>query len=398
MGIERVIGQEYESEGYIVFEELFLLNREYAIIKMYLLKNKIADTYHEMIKDLKYMELKPEELIKKLNDKQELPQLVVVFGDDDYYKNRIAAAVPEYVCSDTPEEDREITVFEKDTNVNALESTINSYPFFSGHSLVIIKDEKLFGKADEDGEGKNKQTEALQKLFADIPEYCTVLIVTKKLDKRTKLFKSLKSAGVVCECKSMKTYQLGPWLDAQAEQEGGRFDREALATIMEYLAPVEDAPLALLEQEIRKLAIYAGERTTWTRADVEAVFAELPEASGFAINNALAERNLPLVLELLAGERKKGTSLLPLCGMIMYQLRRMLRFLEMTRCRYDQKTIGSELKVPPFMYRRFAAQCSRFSEARLKQAVFDVAQVNIDLRKGGRGFASLEEAFIRLLG
>ena len=76
----------------------------------------------------------------------------------------------------------------------------------------------------------------------------------------------------------------------------------------------------------------------------------------------------------------------------------MLRFLEMTRCRYDQKTIGSELKVPPFMYRRFAAQCSRFSEARLKQAVFDVAQVNIDLRKGGRGFASLEEAFIRLLG
>lgn len=344
------------------------------------------------------MELKPEELIKKLNDKQELSQLLVVFGDEDYYKGRIAASIPEYIYGDTPEQDREITVFEKDTNMSALESAINYYPFFSGHSLVIIKDEKLFGKADDEGEPKGKQPENLQRMLADIPEYCTVLIMTKKLDKRTKLFKLLKAAGVVCECKSMKTYQLGPWLDAQAQQEGGHFDREALATIMEYLAPVEDAPLALLEQEIKKLAIYAGERTTWTRADVEAVFAELPEASGFAINNALAERNLPLVLELLAGERRKGTSLLPLCGLIMYQLRRMLRFLEMTRCRYDQKTIGSELKIPPFMYRRFAAQCSRFSEAKLKQAVFDVAQVNIDLRKGGRGYASLEEAFIRFLG
>lgn len=344
------------------------------------------------------MELKPEELIKKLNDKQELPQLLVVFGDEDYYKNRIAAAIPGYVYGDTPEEDREITVFEKDTNINALESTINSYPFFSGHSLVIIKDEKLFGKADDDGDGKNKQTEALQKLFTDIPEYCTVLILTKKLDKRTKLFKALKSDGMVCECKSLRTYQLGPWLDAQAEQEGGRFDREALATVMEYLAPVEEAPLALLEQEIKKLAIYAGERTTWTRADVEAVFAELPEASGFSINNAMAERNLPLVLELLAAERKKGTFLLPLCGLLMYQLRRMLRFLEMNRCHYDQKTIGSELKIPPFMYRRFAAQCTRFSEQQLKQAILDIAQVNIELRRNGRGYASLEEVFVRLLG
>lgn len=342
------------------------------------------------------MELKPEELIKKLNDKQELPQLLVVFGGEEYYKSRIYAAIPEYVYGDTPEQDREITVFEKDTNMSALESAINSYPFFSGHSLVIIKDEKLFGKADDD-ESRSKQPEAMQKLFADIPEYCTVLIMTKKLDKRTKLFKGLKAAGVVCECKSIKTYQLGEWLDAQAEQEGGRFDREALATVMEYLAPVEEAPLALLEQEIKKLAVYAGERTTWTRADVEAVFAELPEASGFAINNALAERNLPLVLELLAGERRKGTYLLPLCGLILYQLRRMLRFLEMTRCRYDQKTIGSELKIPPFLYRRFAAQCSRFREEQLKQAVLDVAQVNIDLRRSGRGFASLEEAFIKLL-
>lgn len=344
------------------------------------------------------MELKPEELMKKLNDKQELPQLLVVFGDEDYYKNRIAAAIPGYVYGDTLEEDREITVFEKDTNINALESTINSYPFFSGHSLVIIKDEKLFGKSDDDGDGKNKQTEALQKLFTDIPEYCTVLILTKKLDKRTKLFKALKADGMVCECKSLRTYQLGPWLDAQAEQEGGRFDREALATVMEYLAPVEEAPLALLEQEIKKLAVYAGERTTWTRTDVEAVFAELPEASGFAINNAVAERNLPLVLELLAGERKKGTFLLPLCGLLMYQLRRMLRFLEMNRCHYDQKTIGSELKIPTFMYRRFAAQCTRFNEQQLKQAILDIAQVNIELRRSGRGYASLEEVFIRLLG
>lgn len=343
------------------------------------------------------MELKPEELIKKLKDRQELSQLFVVFGDEDYYKSRIAAAILEYVYVDTPEADREITVFEKDTNLNALESIINSYPFFSGHSLVIIKDEKIFGKTDDGSDVKNSQAEALQNIFSDIPEYCTVLIVTKKFDKRTKLFKILKANGVVCECKSLRTYQLGPWLDAQAAQEGGRFDREALATVMEYLAPVEDAPLALLEQEIKKLAVYAGERTTWTRSDVDAVFAELPEASGFTINNAVAERNLPLVLELLAGEKKKGTFLLPLCGLIMYQLRRMLRFLEMNRCHYDPKTIGSELKLPPFMYHRFASQCTHFKEEQLKQAILEIAQINIELRRNGRGYASLEEVFIKLL-
>lgn len=344
------------------------------------------------------MELKPDELIKKLQDKKELPHLLAVFGDEDYYKGRITAALPEYVYGDTPVEDREITVFEKDTNFSALDSAINSYPFFSGHSLILIKDEKIFGKADGEEANNSKQLEKLQELVADIPEYCTVVILANKLDKRTKFFKMLRAEGLVCECKRIKTYQLSGWLEMQAAQAGGRFDREAVETIMEYLVPVEEAPLALLEQEINKLAVYAGARTTWTKADVEAIFAALPEAGAFAINNALAERNLPLVLDLLAGERKRGTYLLPLCGMIMYQLRRMLRFLEMNRCRYDQKTISSELKIPPFMYKRFAVQYTRFREAELKQALLDVGQVNMDLRKGGRGFASLEEAFIKLLG
>ena len=51
------------------------------------------------------------------------------------------------------------------------------------------------------------------------------------------------------ECKSLKSYQLKPWLDEQAALRGCRFDYEASQTIMEYLSVTDNAPLLLLEQE-----------------------------------------------------------------------------------------------------------------------------------------------------
>lgn len=115
--------------------------------------------------------------------------------------------------------------------------------------------------------------------------------VRRKIDKRGKLYKSLLKTAAMVECKSLKSYQLKPWLDEQAALRGCCFDYEASQTIMEYLSVTDNAPLLLLEQEIEKLSVYAGERKIWTKDDIEQTFAALPEVSRFALLNAIAERS-----------------------------------------------------------------------------------------------------------
>lgn len=61
------------------------------------------------------MDIKPENLISLLQQHKPLPQAQVLLlcGEEDYYRNSIVTALPEYVFGDTPEADREITVFDK---------------------------------------------------------------------------------------------------------------------------------------------------------------------------------------------------------------------------------------------------------------------------------------------
>lgn len=342
------------------------------------------------------MEITAEKIMQQLHTGQLTAGVLAVFGEEGYYKDKIAAALPQAVFGNAAPEDREITVFERDTDLKELSGAINSYPFFSGRSLVIIKDEKLWGGKDA-GEKRKQQQEELAELLADVPEHCQVLLLGEKIDKRSKLYKSLLKTAAFVECKPVKAYQLKPWLDEQAAARGGRFDYEASQTIMEYLSVADNAPLQLLEQEIEKLSIYAGERKIWTRQDIEQIFAALPEVSRFALLNAIAEKRLGQALQLLGEERKHGNTVLALCGLISFQVRRLGRVKELLEGRTSQAEIASELKAAPFAVKKMAEQSRRFEAGELERALLELSQLNIEVRYGGRQFEKLEEILIRLL-
>ena len=177
----------------------------------------------------------------------------------------------------------------------------------------------------------------------------------------------------------------------------GTFDGEAIAVIMEYLATVESVPLQLLKQEIEKLAIYAGERKRWTKEDVETTFSTLPEVSSFALNNAITNRNLLQVLELLADKRKKGENIMLTCGFVMSNIRNLLRIKEMAEAGYGETRIAAETDMNPYVVKKNYQACRRFSLASLQTALNDLAQMNIEIRQGGRQFERLEEILVKLL-
>lgn len=163
------------------------------------------------------------------------------------------------------------------------------------------------------------------------------------------------------------------------------------------MQPVDKVPLKLLQQEIAKLAVYAGGRKQWTAENVETIFASLPEASSFAIINASGKHDLPEVLSLLAAEKKKGINVLPVCALITFKLRQMLQYLELADKGFDYKGIVAELKLNPYVAKNLQREVRGFKAQGLTQAVLDLAQLNIDLRKGGRDYLRLEEILLKLL-
>ena len=161
---------------------------------------------------------------------------------------------------------------------------------------------------------------------------------------------------------------------------------------------VDNPPLSLLEQEVDKLALYAAPRTVWTQADVEQVFAALPEIGRFALTNAVAERRLHTVLDLLAQEERQKTYILMLTGSIASELRRLLMCKEYQRLRRPMQQAQAELGLHPYVVQTSWSRAAKFDEDKLREGLLAVDRISTDISLGGRGYDKLQEVLVRLLG
>lgn len=342
------------------------------------------------------MEITPENLIKQLHNDELQANVLLIFGEEAYYRSSAMEAVLQYVFKNVEEADRAIDVFAKDTDLRELANAVNTYPFFGGQSLIIIKDEKLLNNK-QDSDSKQEKIEQLLKILRDVPEYCTVVINITNIDKRSKLYKFCKKDMLVCECASFRPSAAEPWLKQQAARYGAQFTPAALGLIMEYLAPVDKVPLQLLINEIEKLSVYAGDRKIWDEKDIAAIFTALPEVSNFSLMNAVCEKKLPEALELLAYERKKGTSVLLLCAFLASSIKRLAIVKELQQQGYGQAQIAVELKLVPFVAGIVTRQAKKYDYTRLRSAVLELSALNIGMRHGGRQYELLEEILLRLM-
>ena len=120
------------------------------------------------------MEITAEKIMQQLSAGTQVAGVIAVFGEEGYYKDKIAAALPLAVFGDAALEDREITVFERDTDIKEVSAAVNTYPFFSGRSLVIIKDEKLWGGKDaaKNANSSRKSWQNCWRMCLNIVRYC----------------------------------------------------------------------------------------------------------------------------------------------------------------------------------------------------------------------------------
>lgn len=344
--------------------------------------------------------------LENLRKNPECPHVVIVWGEEEYYKKAIQKAFRRKAFA-SGEEPTEWN-FQGDFELNALGEAINSMPFFGGGNWIVIEDPRILSEKGKWGngkagtKGKKKKLTPVEQLIAlleDVPEYSFLLCLCPKLDKRQSFYKTLSKKVPVVECSPLRSYQLQPWLREQADQYGARFTPEAMNLIMEYVSATDTAPLLFLQQEIGKIALYAGERKLWQAQDVAQMFSQLPEISGFALGNAVEEKNLRKTLLLLAEEKKNSGNegFYGLTLRLAASLRRMLQVKELMERGARQESIVSTLKLHPYAIKMAMQHCTHFSRESLQECLVELARMTAESRKNGRTWSRLEEILIELI-
>ncbi|WP_302221117.1 DNA polymerase III subunit delta [uncultured Acidaminococcus sp.] len=344
--------------------------------------------------------------LENLRKNSACPHVVIAWGEEEYYKKTIQKAFRQkaFASGEEPTE----WDFQGDFALNALEEATNSMPFFGGGNWIVIEDPRFLTDKEKassqktGAKGKKKKMAPIQQfitLLTDMPEYSFLICLCSKLDKRQSFYKIMSQKVPIVECSPLRPYQLQPWLRQQADRYGARFTPEAMSLIMEYVSATDTAPLLFLQQEISKIALYAGERKLWQAQDVGQMFSQLPEISGFALGNAVEERKLGKVLLLLAEEKKNSGSdgFYNLTLRLVSSLRRMLQVKELMEKGARQETIASTLKMHPYAVKMAMQHSNHYSCESLQTCMVELARMTAESRKSGRTWSRLEEILVKLV-
>lgn len=363
--------------------------------------------------------------------------LVLICGDDEFTVRQRARQVWDQWCTEGAGMDQEVveagaaTVDEAFQRLARLRESLQTLPFFGGLKLIWFRDCSFLG--DDRTSQSAAVTEALTGVADELKRFrwegVRLLISAGKPDKRRTFFKTLEKIGSVEFFASLADER--DWADRvesealrQFRAAGMQISDEALAELVGRVGP----NLRALANEVEKLTLYAGDRTDLTRTDVEVLTPVQKLAAGFALGEAVGDRDLPRALRVLdeelwtirAGVDKRKSEIGLVYGLIskirLLLLMKELRRLGIVRPARDihafrnqiagiaPGTLPADKKYNPLAgqpYPAFLAlrQCEQWEGAELVRALDTLLDANLRLVTSGLDEAVvLQRALVELIG
>ena len=294
--------------------------------------------------------------------------LCLVFGDEDFLVRDRASQVYEGWCAEAGGEDHQIIDGTVRNATEALEAlaklneAVQTLPFFGGAKVVWLRGANFLG--DERTASSRDVTDRLNGLAKGWETFdwqgVRVLISCGKVDKRKAFFKSAKKIAAV-EDLSIADKERGSRATLIVRQRLAELGKKIAPHVADELILLAGSDLQQLHTEAEKLVAYVGEREEVMRQDVHEIATRTRQAQGFALADALGERNLPKLLRVLDEELwvvkldSKKSPIALLYGLIT-KVRTMIFLKEMLRLKWIRAGGG---------YQQFKSQLEAIQDERL---------------------------------
>ena len=295
-------------------------------------------------------------------------QAYLLYGEEAYlkkqYKDKLTKAM-------LPEGDTvNYAYYEgKGTNPAELIDLAETMPFFADRRLIVVENSGFFKNA----------TPELADYIKNMPETACFLFVESEVDKRGKMYKSVKDKGRVVEMGRQDEKTLLYWLAGMVKKEGKQI-KESTAR---YLVAKTGTDMENLEKEMEKLFSYTLGQTEITVQDVDEICTTQITNKIFDMVEAVAtkqqKRALHYYYDLLALKEPPMR--------ILYLLSRQFKLLmevkDLSGRGYEKSQIAKTAGLHPFVAGKYIKQCHSFSKEELRSIIEDAANME-EMVKTGR--------------
>lgn len=243
---------------------------------------------------------------------------------------------------------------------------------------MSLMDSRRYLLADGVERWRDKQLEAVVAAIGELPPDLTVVLIARA-KAPAKLTRAVKAAkGEVHEFEAPKARDMPRLLVADAQRLGFRLEPAAARILVERMgtSPVR------LQNELERLALWAGKEGEIKAADLDAMIADTSEAAVWSLSDALLERDVAGAQRI--GERliDQGENVTGLIYGLASRLRSACAAAGQLGEGVPQKQVESSLKMHPYAAKQLVARLRNADVADLRAATVALADLELWCRGG----------------
>ena len=281
----------------------------------------------------------------------------LLVGDDDHLLRREV----DHVLGELREQDPELAVEIHDVTETERLPELRTQSLFGGRPCVVLRGV----------EGVGGDLKAELETYLEQPSSDAVLVlVARGIGRIQKIGRLAKEQGVRTDVKTPPDWDDRGW-DRIVGEEFRRAGRKADAAAIAAIRSHAGTEASVVASKVAQVAAFA-EGGTITAEQVEAVVEGHGRQSGFAIADAVAQRDPAAALIALRGALESGEAPLAILGALAFRFRQLLR----VRAGAAAKEAG----VSPGQHRRLKALAGGFGPGELAWCHDRLAQLDVDLK------------------
>ncbi|GLC88539.1 DNA polymerase III subunit delta [Lysinibacillus piscis] len=323
-------------------------------------------------------------------NKGQLAPVYLLVGEESYFIDETINRLKEALGS---EEEREVATFDlEEVPVDVVIDEADTIPFFSERKLIIAKNAS-FLKASEKGKEKiDHDMKRLETWLAHPSDFSVTVFIApyEKLDERKKVTKMMKEHAFLVQAETPKEQDLTVWIQSMVKAEGCTIAQPAI----EQLVAMVGANMLQLQMELEKLTLYLGQSGEITVALVEDLVAKTLEQDAFKMLNAYFANDSVTALSIYHDLLRQKQEPIMLVGLLASNVRTMSNVFYLLKKGYHPQQIAKNLKVHPYRVKLMVEQRNRPSEERLLQALYQLAEVDLQLKTAGGNRERYLELFL----
>ncbi len=285
-------------------------------------------------------------------------------GEEEYFIDKVIDYAEHLILTESEASFNLSVFYGKDANWAEVINACSRYPMFAERQVVLLKEAQQM-----------KDIEKLES-YIENPLSSTVFVVSykeKKLDARKKFTKLVKEKGVLFTTKKMYDRELPQWSQEMIQLKGLTINQKGLALLVDHIGN----DLVRIENEIDKLSVNLGKRTTITEDDIEQYIGVSKEYNVFELQAALAAKDLAKsirIIQYFEANPKAGPIQLILPSLYNFFSKVFMVFGAGTN---DEKSVAAAIGVNPYFIKDYLQAAKLYTYPGVEKALLLMHSYNL---------------------